>query len=72
MRSATPERTRAGLYIHAAAFAVGIVLMLVINLAIGRPYWIVWVLLGWGVGLMSHWLSVRSRLPHNLKKASAA
>jgi hypothetical protein len=31
------------------------VLLAFINLAEGPPYWILWVLMGWGIGLVSHW-----------------
>ena len=30
-------------------------LLMVINLWTGAPYWILWVLLGWGIGLLAHW-----------------
>lgn len=30
-------------------------LLFVINLSTGSPYWVLWVLLGWGVGLLAHW-----------------
>jgi uncharacterized membrane protein len=66
MKNATLEQMRTGLRIHAIAFVSSMVLMLVINLLTGEPNWIVWVLLGWGVGLLSHWLAVRSHLVRNL------
>jgi len=59
MKNATLAQKRLALWIHAAAFCVGIVVMLIVNLMIGQPYWIHWVVLGWGVGLISHWASVR-------------
>jgi hypothetical protein len=34
------------------------VVMLILNLWIGPPYWVLWVLLGWGAGLLSHWFFV--------------
>ena len=33
-------------------------LLLAINLWKGAPYWIFWVLLGWGIGLLAHWFFV--------------
>jgi hypothetical protein len=62
MKHATPEQMRIGLRIHAIAFLVLMVLMVVINALVGRPYWVAWVFLGWGVGLLSHWLAVRGHL----------
>ena len=48
------ERTL-GFKIHAIAFAVVLPLLAVINLWTGPPYWVLWTLAGWGVGLASHW-----------------
>lgn len=58
----TPKQMKLGLQIHAASFVAGVLLMLVINLLTGAPYWIAWVVLGWGIGLLSHWLSVRNHI----------
>jgi len=44
-----------GFNIHAFAFVATMALLLAINLSKGEPYWIVWVLLGWGIGLLAHW-----------------
>jgi hypothetical protein len=44
-----------GFQIHAFAFVATMVLLVAINLAKGPPYWFLWVLLGWGVGLLAHW-----------------
>jgi hypothetical protein len=62
MKNATPAQMKIGLRIHAIAFVSSMALISVINLLTGAPYWIVWVLLGWGAGLLSHWLAVRSHL----------
>jgi hypothetical protein len=32
--------------------------LFIINLLIGSPYWSLWVLLGWGIGLFCHWFFV--------------
>jgi hypothetical protein len=53
---------RTGLRIHAMAFVAGIAAMLIVNLLIGAPYWVAWVVPGWAIGLLSHWLSVRGPL----------
>jgi hypothetical protein len=62
MKNATPAQARAGLRVHKIVFASSMLLMLIINWLTGAPYWVIWVLLGWGVGIISHWLAVRSRL----------
>lgn len=54
----SPEHKRLGFNIHALAFVVGIVAMAILNWLLGPPYWIQWVLLGWGVGLFCHWFFV--------------
>ena len=43
-----------GFYIHAAVFAVVVLGLLGLNLSLGRPYWVIWVFLGWGLGLVGH------------------
>ncbi len=43
-----------GFYIHALAFALVVSSLAVLNFALGKPYWIVWMLLGWGLGVALH------------------
>lgn len=50
---------RLGFNIHALVFVLTMVLLAAINLVKGPPYWVLWVLLGWGIGLFSHWFFVR-------------
>jgi hypothetical protein len=47
-----------GFYIHFFAFVVVLVVLGVINVAVGPPWWVLWVLLGWGVGVLAHGLGV--------------
>lgn len=51
----TASEKMLGFRIHAIAFALGMAVVLVINLWIGPPYWVLWVLLGWGIGVLAHW-----------------
>jgi hypothetical protein len=44
-----------GFRIHAIVFVPSMVLLFLINMWIGPPYWVLWVLLGWGIGLLAHW-----------------
>ena len=44
-----------GLYIHTAAYVVGNLVLVAINLAVSRDHpWFIWPLMGWGVGLFFH------------------
>jgi hypothetical protein len=47
-----------GFYIHLLAFTLVNAGLLVINLAAGGPWWVLWVLFGWGVGVVAHALAV--------------
>jgi hypothetical protein len=58
-----PHRERA-FQIHAIAFVVTVAALAVVNVLIGPPYWIAWVVLGWGVGLFSHWRFGLRRAPN--------
>ncbi len=48
------EAARRGLLHHGMAFLVVIALLAAFNVYIGKPYWVLWVLLGWGAGLALH------------------
>jgi hypothetical protein len=71
MKNATPAQMRIGLRVHAIVFVLSMLLMLVINVVTGAPYWVVWVLLAWGIGMLSHWLAVRGQLARNVGTARA-
>jgi 2TM domain-containing protein len=60
MKHKSQSAKKLGFYIHAAAFIVGIVALTVINLIIGSPYWVLWVLLAWTIGISVHgWCVLR-------------
>lgn len=59
MRYATAEQRWLGLRIHATVFFPVLLAVIVINLWLGPPYWSIWVVIGWTIGLVAHWLSVR-------------
>jgi hypothetical protein len=50
-----------GFYIHLLVFATVLAALFLINLATGGPWWVLWVLLGWGIGLLAHALTVFGR-----------
>ncbi|HET9659711.1 MAG TPA: 2TM domain-containing protein [Thermomicrobiales bacterium] len=56
------QRAVRGFYLHAAAFAIVNLILLVVNLRKSPGYlWIKWVLLDWGVGLATHaWIVFHS------------
>lgn len=58
MKQGTPAEKKLGFRIHAITFVASIALLLVINLLTGSPYWVQWVVLGWGIGLFCHWFFV--------------
>jgi fatty acid desaturase len=45
-------------YVHLFVFAAVIVLLAIVNAATGGPWWVLWVLLGWGIGVLAHGLFV--------------
>lgn len=55
MTHASRARRNRGFQIHAFIFVAAMVLMAVINVTTGEPYWFQWPLLGWGIGLLAHW-----------------
>ena len=55
MKHLSLSQRKRGFNIHAFAFVVTVAGLLALNLWKGEPYWIVWVLLGGGIGLLSHW-----------------
>lgn len=55
MRHISESGRKLGVSIHAIVFVLTMVLLAAINLAVGPPYRVLWVLLGWGIGLLMHW-----------------
>jgi hypothetical protein len=55
MKQLSRSHRKYGFQIHAFVFVLTMVLLAAINLAKGPPYWVLWTLLGWGIGLASHW-----------------
>jgi len=57
-RARSRVRRLRGFYVHLAVYLLVNAGLLVVNLVVGRPYWFVWPLFGWGIGLLAHGLSV--------------
>ncbi len=47
------ERKR-GFRIHLTVFVLKMALLSGINLLTGAPYWVLYVLVGWGIGVLAH------------------
>lgn len=58
MQHASLADRRRGFAIHAFVYVLAIAAMVVINLVTGAPYWVVWVVPGWSIGLFAHWFFV--------------
>lgn len=43
-----------GFRIHAFIFVIAMIAQGILNLLTGPPWWALWVLLGWGIGLLMH------------------
>jgi 2TM domain len=43
-----------GFYTHATVFVLVLLGLLTVNLWAGPPYWVQWVFLGWGIGMIGH------------------
>ena len=53
-----------GFYLHAIQFGVLIVIMSIANAVFTPDYpWVLWVILGWGSGLMLHGIQVFNKVP---------
>jgi hypothetical protein len=55
---------RLGVRIHATAFVGTLLVLIGINVWMGPPYWVAWVVPGWTVGLVCHWYFVLGRGAH--------
>lgn len=52
-----------GFYAHLAVFVVAMIVMGAVNAFAGGPWWSLFVLLGWGSGVLGHGLLVFGRAP---------
>jgi transcriptional regulator with XRE-family HTH domain len=53
-----------GFYIHLAQYAIIVAFLAIVNLVTSRHYyWVVWIALGWGVGVLFHGLRVFDQIP---------
>ncbi len=53
-----------GFYIHLAQYGIIVGFLAIVNLLTSRQYfWVVWVALGWGIGVLFHGLRVFDKVP---------
>lgn len=51
---------RDGVLLHGAIYAAVILLLIFINWYGSGPWWVHWVILGWGVGVAAHaWAAIK-------------
>jgi len=50
-----------GFYIHLSVFVLVLAGLIIINSLSGGVWWVVWVFLGWGVGVLAHGLALLAR-----------
>jgi hypothetical protein len=50
-----------GFYLHLFIFVLVLAGLTLVNAAVGGPWWVLWVLLGWGIGIVAHALAVLSQ-----------
>ncbi len=64
------ERVQAmtAFYAHLGVFVVVIAILLIVNLTVSGVWWVQWVLLGWGAGLIGHYLLVFGEFPDFVRR----
>ena len=60
-----------GFYVHLSIFALVIALLVAVNLVTGGPWWVLWVFLGWGIGVIAHAVGVMGRAPAAIERWEA-
>lgn len=55
MPNPTRSHIQRGFHIHAICYVLTNILLVAINLAHGAPYWVLWPIFGWGLGILAHW-----------------
>lgn len=51
-----------GFYIHLTVFVLVMAGLVIVNLLTGGPWWVLWALFGWGIGLLAHGLAVSTHI----------
>lgn len=56
MKDLTTVEKQRGFRIHLIVFVAVMAGLIVLNLVLGAPYWFQWPLLGWGIGIIAHYI----------------
>jgi len=66
------ESERRGFKIHLAAYLVTNAILIISNLVFTPDkLWFLWPVLGWGVGILSHYIKAVHRIERDLKRKEA-
>ncbi len=52
-----------GFYIHLSVFIGVLALLFAVNATSGGAWWVQWVFLGWGIGVLAHGFAIFGRTP---------
>jgi hypothetical protein len=67
-RAAERVQAMTAFYAHLAVFVVVIAILLIVNMTVSSVWWVQWVLLGWGAGLIGHYLLVFGEFPDFVRR----
>ena len=52
-----------GFYIHLAIFILVIAILAIVDFSVGEGWWVQWVILGWGAGVLCHAILIFGKAP---------
>lgn len=56
-----------GFYIHSAVFVAVLLGLLGLNWAMDDEWWVQWVFVGWGIGVIAHAVAVFGKIPASIR-----
>ncbi len=73
LRAAEKAEEILGFYVHAFIFAIVCTALTAVNYFVTDDvWWVQWVFLGWGIGVLAHLVGVFGRMPDYLDRWKAA
>ncbi|MFO7296977.1 MAG: 2TM domain-containing protein [Pseudomonadota bacterium] len=57
-----------GFYAHLFIFAIVLVLLFAVDATMGTTWWVQWVFLGWGIGILAHAFAVFFTAPKFIER----
>lgn len=60
-----------GFYIHLGIFIAVLALLFAVNATTSGSWWVQWVFLGWGIGVLAHGLAIFGRTPQFISRWEA-